>query len=147
MTAESSNNEDKIIDSRVSFEYHVTPDPIKIDGSGNKWYKFKLLIAPKDEFDLKNIEKVVYLLPSTFDPQNIASTDFQKNFAIELDSLGGFYVQAIILFTNNKEKLKLTQYLPTGKVVTDPSTKLTNPAEYWTDFAMKQAQYWTKFGS
>jgi hypothetical protein len=133
---------DEVIDSRVSFEYHLSPQPSKIDGKGNKWYLFRLFISPKSKFALNNIKKVVYLLPSSFDPQNVASQDPRSQFSIELEALGGFYVMAVIL-KNTGEKLKLSQYLPNGSVVTDPSIISTDPAAYWTDFAMKQAQKWT----
>jgi hypothetical protein len=145
MAANSSKNEMENTDPRVSVEYIIDSKPIKRDSNNNEWYRFKLFINPKSEFELKNIEKVVYLLPSTFDPPNIASIDFKKNFEIELDSQGGFLIQAVILF-RDKEILKLTRYLPIGKVFTDPSSNVTNPAEFWTDYAMKQAQYWTSFG-
>jgi hypothetical protein len=142
----SRNDEDVVIDSRVSFEYQMTPQPSKIDSKGNKWHIFTLFISPKRKFDLNNIEKVVYLLPSSFDPQNVASINAQAQFAIELEALGGFYVMAVIMFKNKRERLKLMQYLPKGIVSTDPSLASTDPATYWTDFAMRQAQYWTSVG-
>ncbi len=145
MAAESSRTERENTDPRINLEYIMDSKPIKRDSNNNEWYRFKLFINPKGKFELKDIEKVVYLLPSTFDPPNIASIDFMKNFAIELDSQGGFLIQAVILFKNN-EVLKLTKYLPIGRVFTDPSANATNPAEFWTDYAMKQAQHWTSFG-
>src|SRR5215213_4057432 len=139
----SRNDEEEIIESYVSFEYQVAPQPSKIDSKGNKWYIFRLFISLKGKLSLNNIEKVVYLLPSSFDPQNVASQDPRSQFSIELEALGGFYVMAVIIFKNTGEKLKLSQYLPNGNVVTDPSIISTDPAAYWTDFAMKQAQKWT----
>jgi hypothetical protein len=127
----------------VSFEYKVTPQPSKIDSKGNKYYLFTLFISAKSKSDLENIKKVVYLLPSSFDPENVASQDRQAQFSIELEALGGFYVMAVIMFNNTEEKLKLSQYLPKGSVLTDPSIISTDPAAYWTDFAMRQAQKWT----
>jgi len=150
-TSKKSNNfsdlsrNDEIIDSRVGFEYQVSAQPNKIDSKGNKWYLFRLFISPKGKFALSNINKVVYLLPSSFDPQNVASQNPQTQFAIELEALGEFYVKAIIVF-NTGEKLKLMQYLPKGTISTDPSTISNDPAAYWTDFAMKQAQYYTSIG-
>src|ERR687896_478587 len=89
----------------VSFEYKVTPQPSKIDSKGNKYYLFTLFISAKSKSDLENIKKVVYLLPSSFDPENVASQDRQAQFSIELEALGGFYVMAVIMFNNTEEKL------------------------------------------
>ena len=130
----------------VSFEYKVATTPSMIDSKGNKYYLFTLFISAKSKSDLENIKKVVYLLPSSFDPENVASQDRQAQFSIELEALGGFYVMAVIMFNNTKEKLKLRQYLSKGSVLTDPSIISTDPAAYWTDFAMKQAQKWTSLG-
>jgi hypothetical protein len=140
------SEEEETTDSRVSFEYQITPQPSKIDSKGNKWYIFRLLISAKGKFNLNNIEKVVYLLPSSFDPQNVASKNPRVQFAIELEATGGFYVMAIVMLRINNERIKLRKYLPKGSVLTDPSTISRNPTAYWTDFAMKQAQYWTNIG-
>ncbi len=126
----------------VSFEYNVDPKIKKIDSKGNKFYLFTLFISGKSKSDLNDIQKVVYLLPPSFDPPNVASEDREAEFSIQLEALGGFYVMAVIL-KNTGEKLKFNQYLPKGSVSNDPSIMLTDPATYWTDFGMKQAQKWT----
>jgi hypothetical protein len=76
----------------------------------------------------------------------VASKNPRVQFAIELEATGGFYVMAIVMLRINNERIKLRKYLPKGSVLTDPSTISRNPAAYLTDFAMKQAQYWTNIG-
>ena len=75
----------------------------------------------------------------------MASANPGSQFAIELEALGGFYVIAFIIFKDGKYQ-KNGKYLQKGSVLTDPSIISTNPAAYWTDFAMKQAEYFTNIG-
>lgn len=103
----SSLTENETIDSRVSFEYAITPS------TKPKWYKVRLYIQAKEGFDLSQIDRVVYILHPTFNPSKVAVKNPQNNFALELESWGDFHAMAVIVFKSG-EVLKLVRYLPIG---------------------------------
>jgi hypothetical protein len=109
------NQEEKTIDSRVSFDYTISPTP-RIDSAGNRWYKVKLFITPKPGYDLHNIEKVVYVLHPTFNPPKVARSNPDNQFALEFESWGSFHAMAIIKIKNSNDVLQLIQYLPIGQL-------------------------------
>jgi len=103
--------EEETVDPRVKFTYQIDKS-YRVDSSGTKWYTVTLSISPKENFDLNNIEKVVYLLHPTFEP-NVVTVDSKTNFSLKLESWGDFNAMAVIIF-KDKSELKLVKYLPIG---------------------------------
>lgn len=100
------------MDSNVVLEYKITSAESK-DPTTN-WYWVTLSIIPKGDFNLENIEKVVYLLHPSFSPNKIVVDTPQSGFALQFQSWGGFHAVAIIVY-KNKTLSQLIRYLPIGE--------------------------------
>lgn len=98
-------------DPRVEFAYQIS-DAYTTEMLSDKWYNVKLFIKPKQGFDMKNVEKVVFLLHPTFEP-NVIVVDEKSNFTLNLESWGDFHAMAVVIF-KDKSETRLIQYLPIG---------------------------------
>lgn len=96
-------------DGKVKFDYSIALAEKQPDRS---WYWVKLKIIPI-ACKLDDIEKVVYLLHPTFNPNKIAATDYKNGFEIDFKSYGAFHAMAIVVY-KNKETSQLIQFLPIG---------------------------------
>ena len=94
-------------DPRVSFGYDIKP--LKDD-----YWLVRLYVKPKGDFDINEVEKVVYVLHPTFNPNIIAKDNASNFFSLELQSWGAFHAMAIIAFKDKKKNppVELTRWLP-----------------------------------
>lgn len=101
-------------DPRVTFEYEIGNRPARVDPDGTAWYRVRLFLTPKGSFDLRKIEKVVYVLHPTFQPSRVAVSNPDNRFAVEIESWGDFHAMAIIVFRDTGEQKSQIKYLPIG---------------------------------
>lgn len=95
-------------DSKVSFEYFI-----KRLGPTDKYWQVILSIKSVRGFDLNKIDKVIYLLHPTFDPNKIAVSDSSDGFRLEIMAWGDFHAMAIVVYKDGAIS-QLVQFLPIG---------------------------------
>ena len=89
-------SEKQTSDSMVKLESTITQL-----GTSND-YKISLYLEPINQFDLKNIEKVIYVLHPTFEPNKIAVSNTNEKFNLDIMAWGSFHVMAIVVYRNGE---------------------------------------------
>lgn len=96
-------------DGKVKFDNSIAFAEKRVDRS---WYWVKLRVKAL-ACKLDDIEKVVYLLHPTFNPNKIVSYDYKSGFEIGFQSYGAFHAMALVIY-KDKTTSKLIQFLPIG---------------------------------
>ena len=85
-------SEKQTSDSRVKLESVITQLGTRKD------YKISLYLESINQFDLKNIKKVIYVLHPTFEPNKIAISSPKEKFNLDIMAWGSFHVMAIVVY-------------------------------------------------
>ena len=87
---------------------------VKIPPEEEKPSNVTLFLKSKNDFDLNDIEKVVYLFKSDFDPNKIAMSNPDKGFQLQIEAFGNFHVIAIVVLKNG-DNFQLIQWISASR--------------------------------